>query len=113
MRASGESVVLGVACRVYRSLFLFCALVLVLYLLGNFQEFLDDNQLMLLRVVRVCTIAGTLLGVYCLGLRAWLAIRRSPAGGWALAADIVLFAANATLLAGVQTLFAWLQAPVG
>lgn len=104
---------LEAASRVYRSLFLFCVLVLVLYLLGNFQEFLDDNQLMLLRVVRVSTIAGALLGAYCLGLRAWLAFRRSPAGGWALAADVVLLVANATLLAGVQMLFAWLQAPVG
>jgi hypothetical protein len=37
-----------VTTRVYRSLFLFCVLVLVLYGLGNVQEFLDGNQLMLL-----------------------------------------------------------------
>ncbi len=106
-----DRVVLNATTMAYRSLFLFCLLVLVLYLLGNFQEFLDENQLMLLAVVRASSLAGTLLGGYCLGFRAWLAARRSPAGGWSLALDALLFAANVALLVGVEVLFAWLQTP--
>ena len=93
-----DYVVLKATVRAYRSLFLFCALVLVLYLLGNFQEFLDENQLMLLGVVRAVSLAGTLLGGYCVAFRLWLAVRRSQSGGWPLALDAVLLAANVALL---------------
>lgn len=112
MTGAGDSFVLKMAARLTRSLFLFCVLVLVLYLLGNFQEFLDDNQLMLLRVVRVASLVGALLGCYCLGFRAWLAIRGAPLRGVRLATDVLLLAANVVFLAGVEMLFAWLQSPV-
>lgn len=104
-----DYVVLKATVRAYRSLFLFCALVLVLYLLGNFQEFLDENQLMLLGVVRAVSLAGTLLGGYCVAFRLWLALRHSRSGGWPLALDVVLLASNAVLLVSVEMLLAWLQ----
>jgi hypothetical protein len=107
----GESPVLTVACRLYRSLFLFCILVLVLYGLGNFQEFRDESQILLLRVVRVSALAGSLLGVWCLGFRAWLLARRRSKRGWPLLGDGLVFVVNLTLLAGVELLLAWLQIP--
>ena len=106
---NGESAVLTAATRVSHSLFLFCFLVLVLYLLGNFQEFLDDSQLLLLGIVRVAALVGTLLGGYCMAFRVWLAVRGTPSRGWSLAVDAVVFVINAAVLAGVQMLFAWLQ----
>jgi hypothetical protein len=100
-----------VTTRVYRSLFLFCVLVLVLYGLGNVQEFLDGNQLMLLAVVRGTSLAGTVLAGYCMGFRALLAVRRARHVGRSLALDALLFAANAALLVGVEMILAWLQVP--
>ena len=107
----GESPVLTVVSRLYRSLFLFCVLVLVLYWLGNFQEFQDDSQLLLLRVVRVSALIGSLLGAWCLGFRAWLLTRRTSKRGWPLVGDGLVFAANVALLEGIELLLAWLQIP--
>ncbi len=108
----GESPVLTVVSRLYRSLFLFCILVLVLYGLGNFQEFQDASQLLLLRVVQASALIGSLLGAWCLGYRVWLLARRAASRVWPLLGDGLLFLANAALLVGVDLLLAWLQAPV-
>ncbi len=106
-----ESPVLTVVGRLYRSLFLFCILALVLYWLGNFQEFQDESQLLLLRVVRVSALIGSILGAWCLGFRVWLLVRRASKRGWPLVGDGLVFVANVALVAGIQFLFAWLQIP--
>jgi hypothetical protein len=105
-----EPVVLAFVSRLNRSLFLFCFLVLVLYALGNYQEFLDADQLMLLGVVRSVTLVGSLLGGYTIAGRLLMAVRRSLRAG-AVVADALLFVANVVLLVGVELLLAWVRGP--
>ena len=102
---------LTAATRIFHSIMLFGGLVLVLYALGNYQEFLDESQVLLLRLSRTAALAGTILGAYCLGYRVLRLARRRASGFLPLAADALLLALSGALLAGVEMLFAWLQIP--
>lgn len=44
--------------------FIFSLIILGLYLLGNFQEFLDETQRFLLSALRICGLLCALTGVY-------------------------------------------------
>jgi len=45
------------------SLFFFCSLTaFILYLLGNFQNFLDETHFMLLRIILICGIIAFIAG---------------------------------------------------
>jgi hypothetical protein len=105
-----EPVVLAFVSRLNRSLFLFCLLVLVLYALGNYQEFLDADQVMLLGVVRSVTLVGSLLGVYTIAGRLLMAVRGSLRAG-AVVLDSLLLVVNVVLLVGVELLLAWVRGP--
>ena len=45
-------------------LFFFSVILVGVYLLGNFQEFLDESQVMLLRGLEQATLLGALLSLY-------------------------------------------------
>jgi hypothetical protein len=111
VQRSDEPVLLAVAARIFRSLFLFCVLVLILYLLGNYQGFLDSTQIMLLRVIRTSALAGSLLGFYSLSFRLYRALRRIGGSLTAILADAAILALDLVLLVGVELLFAWVQSP--
>ena len=53
--------------RVFWYSFVHLALFIALYLLGNVQEFLDQTQLMLLRLMQLAAIVASGSGVYRLG----------------------------------------------
>ncbi len=57
--------------------FLLMLLVLGLFLLGNYQEFLDSSQNMLLGVLRTASLASALVGIYYfVALVVWMLRRR-------------------------------------
>jgi hypothetical protein len=43
---------------------LFALLVLFLYIIGNYQEFLDSSQLLLLKILEVVSLFGAIIGMY-------------------------------------------------
>ena len=53
--------------RVFWYAFVHLALFIALYLLGNVQEFLDQTQLLLLRLMQLAAIVASGSGVYRLG----------------------------------------------
>ena len=84
------------------SLLLFC-----LYLLGNFQEFLDTTQIFLLDALRLGLLAEVFLGVLYIFLVFFLRRQRRYAVKLILCFLSVLFCW--VLLLGVSFLSAWFQ----
>ena len=61
----------------YAGLFLFSIFVLALYFLGNYQEFLDSSQTLLLDLLkRTSLICALTSGYYLIGLIIWMIRRR-------------------------------------
>ncbi len=58
--------------------FFSCSLVVLgLFLLGNYQEFLDQTQMLMLSILRMCGLLCALTGVYYSGsLLLWMIRRR-------------------------------------
>jgi hypothetical protein len=87
--------------------FILSLLVFALYLLGNFQEFLDSSQIFLLSLLRVSLLSEMLTAlvyfvmVFLLGRQ-----RRYPAR---LVLCLLAAALSATLLLAVGFLSAWFQ----
>jgi hypothetical protein len=87
--------------------FILSLLVFALYLLGNFQEFLDSSQLLLLAILRISLLSEMLSSldyfvmVFLLGRQ-----RRYPAR---LVLCVLSFGFSASLLAAVGFLSAWFQ----
>lgn len=79
-------------------LFLGMLLVLALFFLGNYQEFLDSSQNMLLVILRVTSLASAVVGFYYLiALVIWMAIRKHP---------LILRTLFSLLVVGVSVLLA-------
>jgi len=84
------------------SLLLFC-----LYLLGNFQEFLDTTQIFLLDLLRLSLLAEVFLGVLYIFLVFFLRRQRRYVVKLVLCFLSVLFCW--VLLLGISFLSAWFQ----
>ena len=87
--------------------FLLSQLALALYLLGNFQEFLDSTQVLLLTLLRLALLAGILSSLTYAVVS--FAARRPRAGRLILCFLSIVY--NAALLLVTGFLSAWFQLP--
>jgi hypothetical protein len=83
------------------------ALALVLYLLGNFQEFLDATQILLLTLLRLTLLAGILSALTYAAVS--FAVRRPRAGRLVLCFLSIAYSGALLLVTGF--LSAWFQLP--
>ena len=62
----------------FTGFFFACSLVVLgMFLLGNYQEFLDQTQTLLLSILRICGLLCALTGIYYTGsLLLWMIRRR-------------------------------------
>ena len=86
---------------------LLALLLLCLYLLGNFQEFLDGTQIFLLDALRLSLLAEVFLGVLYISLVFFLRRQRRYVVKLVMCFLSVLFCW--ALLLGVSFLSAWFQ----
>jgi hypothetical protein len=87
--------------------FVFSALVLALYLLGNFQEFLDATQVLLLALLRPALLAAILSALTYAAVS--FAVGRPRAGRLILCFFSIAFSSALLLVTGF--LSAWFQLP--
>jgi len=83
------------------------ALALVLYLLGNFQEFLDATQILLLTLLRLTLLAGILSALTYAAVS--FAVGRPRAGRLVLCFFSIAYSGALLLFTGF--LSAWFQLP--
>ena len=90
-------------------LFAFSLFLLALYLLGNFQSFLDRTQTLILSVLEWTTIIGGILCLYRLGyqLISWVWLKRFKISR--LIAYVFILAINAGILITLKLLTAWFR----
>jgi hypothetical protein len=93
--------------RMRRVFFVLAALLFALYLLGNFQEFLDSTQALLLRLLRPALLAEVLLALLYIVLLLVRARRRLLVGRLVLSFLSVVLCAGLLLATGF--LSAWFQ----
>jgi hypothetical protein len=95
--------------KILNFLFVFSLFLLVLYILGNFQVFLDRTQKMLLKTLMVSTLMGGILSIYSLGyyflLTIW--IRKFIVGRFLL--YLLIFIFNSTVLVLLKFFTSWFQ----
>ena len=87
--------------------FVLSVLLFLLYLLGNFQEFLDDTQLFLLGLLRVSLLAELFAGL--LFIIAVFLLRRQRRRILRLLLCAVSMVVSYALLVGLSFLSAWFQ----
>jgi hypothetical protein len=87
--------------------FVLSILVFALYLLGNFQEFLDSSQLLLLGLLRVSLLAEILAALSYFVIVFLLGRQRRYPGRLVLSLLSAVF--SAALLVSVSYLSAWFQ----
>jgi hypothetical protein len=87
--------------------FVLSALVLALYLLGNFQEFLDATQVLLLTLLRLTLLAGILSALTYAAVS--FAVGRPRAGRLVLCFLSIAYSGALLLVTGF--LSAWFQLP--
>lgn len=46
--------------------FVFCIVLIILYIMGNYQNFLDKSQILLLTVLSVCSVSMTVMAIISL-----------------------------------------------
>ena len=106
----GMAVALGeISGRILWYSFLHLALLSLLYLLGNVQGFLDQTQLLLLRLMEIAAIAASGSGVYRVG---YCFIRVLAGGGvrfLQLAASALATVISVALLLASMFLLIWFQ----
>ena len=82
---------------------------LLLYALGNYQDFLDSSQLLLLDIVSVSLWASCLSAACVLPLLVVNGIRRRRFGWLRFLATLLALALSSALVAGLGFLTAWIQ----
>jgi hypothetical protein len=87
--------------------FVLSQVALALYLLGNFQEFLDSTQVLLLVLLRLALIAG-ILSALTFAVVSFV-VRRARAGRLILCFFSIVYSAALLLVTGF--LSAWFQLP--
>jgi hypothetical protein len=88
-------------------LFIFSLLLFALYLLGNFQQFLDSSQIMLLQILKICLLAEFFWGALYVALVFLLRRQRRLALKVVLCLLSMLFCGALLLL--LSFLSAWLK----
>ena len=56
--------------------FIMSSVLLILYILGNYQKFLDTTQTLLLKILTVAVLFEVLISVYYLGFLIYYAVQR-------------------------------------
>jgi len=87
--------------------FIFSLLLFLLYLLGNFQEFLDSTQIFLIQLLKISLLAEVFAGLLYLVMVFMLRRQRRFLGKVILCSLSVL--ASFVLLLAFSFLTAWLQ----
>lgn len=106
----GMAVALGeLSGRIHWYCFLHLVLLSGLYLLGNVQGFLDQTQLLLLRLVEVTAIAAAGSGVYRIGYCLIRAVATGAARVLQLVATALATALAVALLLASMFLLIWFQ----
>jgi hypothetical protein len=90
-------------------LFQFSLILLVLYGLGNFQEFLDRSQDLILQALTINTILGAILSIYWIlhHIFAWVLTRNFRLTRFMQVAILLLY--NAALLVILKFFISWFQ----
>ena len=106
----GTAVALGeLSGRILWYSFLHLALLSLLYLLGNVQGFLDQTQLLLLRLMELAGIAASGSGVYRVGYCFIRVLTRGGVRFLQLAASAVATLISVILLLASMFLLIWFQ----
>lgn len=106
----GMAVALGeLSGRILWYSFLHLALLSLLYLLGNVQGFLDQTQLLLLRLMEIAGIAASGSGVYRVGYCFIRMVTRRGVRLLQLAASTLATAISVALLLASMFLLIWFQ----
>ena len=87
--------------------FIFSMILFLLYLLGNFQEFLDSTQIFLIQLLKVCLLAEVFVGLLYLVMVFLLRRQRRFLGKVILCSLSVL--TSFVLLLAFSFLTAWFQ----
>ena len=87
--------------------FIFSLLLFLLYLLGNFQQFLDSTQVFLIQLLKVCLLAEVFVGLLYLVMVFLLRRQRRFLGKVILCSLSVL--TSFVLLLAFSFLTAWFQ----
>lgn len=88
-------------------LFQFSVLLLVLYAVGNFQEFLDQSQTYLVRGLTVSTALGVVLSLYMTVYQLFAGFVVKGEAKVRVLLFMMLFLFNAAVLTALQFFSAW------
>ena len=90
-------------------LFAFSLFLLALYLLGNFQSFLDRSQTLILKTLEWATVIGGILCLYRLGYQmvSWIWLKSFKISK--LIAYLSLLSINAGILLSLKLVTAWFR----
>ena len=95
--------------RVFWYAFVHLTLFIALYLLGNAQEFLDQTQLMLLRLMQLAAIIAAGSGVYRLGYGTVRVFTGAPPAPVRLFATLLATVFSAAMVLASTYLLIWFQ----
>jgi len=95
--------------KVRNFLFVFSILLLVLYILGNLQNFLDRSQIVLLKVLMVATLIGGILSLYSFLYRMIFGALHGRFSFGRIFSCILIFLFNASVLIVLKFFSAWFQ----
>jgi hypothetical protein len=89
--------------------FLTALLTLFLFAVGNFQNFLDSTQFLLLRLLEVASLLCVLFGSYSFITHLWMRRRRKKIRRLGIVFSIASVVVGAGLFAGVSFIAAWIS----
>ena len=90
-------------------LFLFSIILLGLYLLGNFQDFLDRNQQLLLKSIEYCCLLGGIISLYFLIYRFFSPVMKISLKPGIIIINLLILAYNTGIYLALKLLTVWLQ----
>ena len=106
---TSQTWVISVLEKVRNFLFVFSILLLVLYILGNLQNFLDRSQIVLLKVLMVATLIGGILSLYSFLYRMIFGALHGRFSFGRIFSCILIFLFNASVLIVLKFFSAWFQ----
>ena len=86
---------------------LFSLLILFLYIIGNYQEFLDSSQFMLLKILEVVSLFGGISGMYYIFFLFFVAITEKKLMVLRFVLTIISIFLCIFLFAGIKFLSSW------
>ncbi len=108
MNSTRGSFLFDVAGRAVGFLFTISVLLLLLYLLGNYQEFLDATQTFLLKLLTGSTLLEVLIAIYYLGFLSFWAVKYRIRYTLRIIFTAVSLVFCSLVLVAVKFLSAWL-----